>query len=94
MLEAGRLDFVIIKARIENANRPGIRYEVLRTERLNVLISRANPLAREENMQVENLSKALRGTLPESCQKLIYRADYLLKKFSEIILLWLLQKGK
>ena len=57
MLEAGRLDFVIIKARIENANRPGIRYEVLRTERLNVLISRANPLAREENMQVENLSR-------------------------------------
>lgn len=57
MLEAGQLDFIIIKSRIENAKRPGIRYEPLRAEKLNALISRENPLARESQMDIQNLSK-------------------------------------
>ena len=47
MLEEGQLDFIIIKSRAENARRPGVRYEMLRTERLNAMISRDNPLAKE-----------------------------------------------
>ncbi len=57
MLEAGQLDFVIIKSRIENANRPDIRYEALRAERLNVLISREHTLAKRNKIQVEALSR-------------------------------------
>lgn len=57
MLEAGELDFVIIKSRIENAKRPGISYETLCSENLNALISRANPLAAEKQMDIHNLAK-------------------------------------
>lgn len=58
MLEEGQLDFIIIKSRAENARRPGVRYEMLRTERLNAMISRDNPLAKESRMDIRDLSKA------------------------------------
>ncbi len=57
MLEAGELDFIIIKSRIENAKRPGIRYETLCSENLNALISRKHPLALEKQMDIQNLAK-------------------------------------
>ncbi len=57
MLEEGELDFIIIKSRIENAKRPNVRYEILRTENLNVLISSRNPVAKEEKMKITDLSK-------------------------------------
>lgn len=57
MLEAGELDFVIIKSRIENAAKPWVKYVPLRKERLNVIISRNHPMAAKGVLQIEDLGK-------------------------------------
>lgn len=57
MLEAGELDFVIIKSRIENAAKPWAKYVPLRKERLNAIISRNHPMAAKGVLQIEDLGK-------------------------------------
>lgn len=56
MLESGQLDFIIIKSRGENARRPGIRYEPLRTEKLYALISRESSITQNDKISIQDLS--------------------------------------
>lgn len=54
-LETGELDFVIIKSRLENIQKSWVKYETLLNENLNVLISRQNPYAKKEVIELSEL---------------------------------------
>ena len=56
-LETGELNFAIIKSRLENIQKSWVKYEVLCSENLNVLISRKNPYAQRKVIELSELGQ-------------------------------------
>lgn len=56
-LETGELNFAIIKSRLENIQKSWVKYEVLCSENLNVLISRKHPYAQRKVIELSELGQ-------------------------------------